>query len=40
LPKKIGLKAERRTPLWNGAIECRLYVYRIVAGRLDEHRSR
>ena len=24
-PKKIGLKAERRIPLWNGAIECRLY---------------
>ena len=40
LPKKIGLKAERRTPLWNGAIECRLYVYRIVAGRLDEHQPR
>ncbi len=34
LPKKLGLKAERRTPLWNGAIECRLYAYRIVAGRL------
>lgn len=35
LPKKLGLKAERRTPLWNGAIECRLYAYRIVAGRLS-----
>ena len=33
LPKKIGLKAERRIPLWNGAIECRLYAYRIVSGK-------
>ena len=22
-----------RTPLWNGALECRLYEFRIVAGR-------
>ncbi len=35
LPKKIGLKAERRIPLWNGAIECRLYGYRIVSGKLE-----
>jgi putative N6-adenine-specific DNA methylase len=35
LPKKIGLKAEKRIPLWNGAIECRLYAYRIVSGRLE-----
>ena len=35
LPKKIGLKAEKRIPLWNGAIECRLYAYRIVSGKLD-----
>jgi putative N6-adenine-specific DNA methylase len=32
LPKLIGLKASRRTPLWNGALECRLYEYRLVAG--------
>jgi putative N6-adenine-specific DNA methylase len=32
LPKLIGLKASRRTPLFNGALECRLYEYRIVAG--------
>jgi putative N6-adenine-specific DNA methylase len=32
LPKLIGLKASRRTPLFNGAIECRLYEYRLVAG--------
>ena len=35
LPKKIGLKAECRIPLWNGAIECRLYGYRIVSGKLE-----
>jgi putative N6-adenine-specific DNA methylase len=32
LPKLIGLKATKRTPLYNGALECRLYEYRIVAG--------
>jgi len=32
LPKLIGLKASRRVPLYNGALECRLYEYRIVAG--------
>ncbi len=36
LAKKIGLKAERRIPLWNGAIECRLLKYRIVAGSLAQ----
>lgn len=33
LPKLIGLKPARRTPLYNGAIECRLYRFEIVAGR-------
>jgi putative N6-adenine-specific DNA methylase len=32
LPKLIGLRASRRTPLYNGALECRLYEYRLVAG--------
>ncbi len=32
LAKLIGLKATRRTPLFNGALECRLYEYRVVAG--------
>lgn len=32
LPKRIGLKASRRTPLFNGPIECRLFEYAIVAG--------
>jgi len=32
LPKLIRLSASRRTVLYNGAIECRLYEYRMVAG--------
>ena len=32
LPKLIHLSASRRTPLYNGPIECRLYEYRMVAG--------
>jgi len=32
LPKLIHLSASRRTPLYNGAIECRLYEYQMVAG--------
>ena len=32
LPKLIRLQPSRRTPLWNGALECRLYEFRIVAG--------
>ena len=34
LPKLIGLKASKRTPLFNGALECRLLEYRIVAGQM------
>lgn len=34
LPKLIGLKASRRTPLFNGALECRLYEYKIIAGSM------
>ena len=33
LPKLIRLEPSRRTPLWNGALECRLYEFEIVAGR-------
>jgi putative N6-adenine-specific DNA methylase len=32
MPKLIRLQPSRRTPLWNGAIECRLYEFKIVAG--------
>ena len=32
LPQLIRLQPSRRIPLWNGALECRLYEFRIVAG--------
>jgi putative N6-adenine-specific DNA methylase len=32
LPKLIRLQPSKRTPLWNGALECRLYEFKIVAG--------
>jgi putative N6-adenine-specific DNA methylase len=32
LPKLIGLKPSRRIPLYNGSLECRLYVFEMVAG--------
>ena len=32
LPKLIGLAPSARIPLWNGALECRLYEFRIVSG--------
>ncbi len=32
LPKLIRLEPSRRTPLFNGALECRLYEFKIVAG--------
>jgi putative N6-adenine-specific DNA methylase len=32
LPKGVGLKPSRKTPLYNGALECRLYEIRMVAG--------
>ena len=38
LPKLIGLKASRRSPLFNGALECRLYEYRLVAGSMRQPR--
>jgi putative N6-adenine-specific DNA methylase len=34
LAKLIGLKAARRTPLFNGALECRLFEYRMVSGTM------
>jgi putative N6-adenine-specific DNA methylase len=32
LPKGVRLKASKRTPLFNGAIECRLFEYQMIAG--------
>jgi putative N6-adenine-specific DNA methylase len=34
LAKLIGLSPQRRIPLWNGAIECRLFLFRLVAGSM------
>lgn len=34
LPGAMRLKAMRRTPMWNGPIECRLYRFDLVAGSL------
>lgn len=36
LAKLIGLKASRRTPLYNGALECRLFEYRMIAGTMRD----
>ncbi|MCC6195194.1 MAG: class I SAM-dependent RNA methyltransferase, partial [Burkholderiales bacterium] len=33
LPKLIHLKVRRKVPLMNGAIECRLFEFPMVAGR-------
>ncbi|MEQ1772471.1 MAG: THUMP domain-containing protein [Burkholderiales bacterium] len=34
LAKGIGLAASKRTPLFNGALECRLFEYKLVAGSM------
>ena len=39
LAKLIGLKASRRTPLYNGALECRLFEYRLIAGSMRRPKS-
>jgi putative N6-adenine-specific DNA methylase len=39
LPKLIGLKPARRIPLYNGALECRLYVFELVAGSLRRSKT-
>lgn len=39
LPRRIRLKATKRTPLFNGPLECRLYEYRLIAGSLRRPRD-
>lgn len=34
VPKLIGLKPSKRTPLFNGPLECRLYEFRMVSGAM------
>ncbi|MGE0684073.1 MAG: class I SAM-dependent RNA methyltransferase [Candidatus Binatia bacterium] len=38
LPKLIGLAASRRTPLFNGALECRLFEFKIVSGTMRKQK--
>lgn len=39
LPRLIRLAASRRIPLYNGALECRLFVYEMVAGSNRKKKS-
>jgi putative N6-adenine-specific DNA methylase len=34
LPSAMRLKEARRTPMWNGPIECRLFRFNLVAGSM------
>ncbi|HEX2227929.1 MAG TPA: methyltransferase, partial [Candidatus Binatia bacterium] len=36
LPKLIHLAASKRIPLYNGALECRLFEYKMVTGRMKK----
>jgi putative N6-adenine-specific DNA methylase len=38
LPRLIRLAASKRTPLYNGALECRLFEYKIVEGGMRKKR--
>jgi putative N6-adenine-specific DNA methylase len=39
LPKLIRLAASKRTPLYNGALECRLFEYKMVEGGLRRRKA-
>jgi len=39
-PKLIGLTPSRRIPLFNGAVECRLYAFTIVQGSMRGRKAR
>ncbi len=38
LPKLIRLAASKRTPLFNGALECRLFEYKLVEGEMRKNK--
>lgn len=40
LPKSIRLTASRRIPLFNGALECRLLEYKMVAGSMRKDKTK
>jgi putative N6-adenine-specific DNA methylase len=39
LPGKMRLKESRRVPMWNGPLECRLFKFDMVAGRMAKDKS-
>ena len=40
LPSRMRLKESRRVPMWNGPIECRLFRFDMVAGKMgSDHRE-
>jgi putative N6-adenine-specific DNA methylase len=39
LPTKMRLKESRRVPMWNGPLECRLFKFDMVAGRMAKGKS-
>lgn len=39
LAKHLGLKASKRTPLFNGALECRLFEYKIISGSMRKQKE-
>jgi putative N6-adenine-specific DNA methylase len=39
MPKLMGLRPARRTPLYNGALECRLYEFEIISGSMRSRRA-
>jgi len=39
LPRRIRLKASKRTVLFNGPLECRLYEYRVIEGSMRRPRE-
>jgi putative N6-adenine-specific DNA methylase len=39
LPGKMRLKESRRVPMWNGPLECRLFRFDLVAGRMDKDKA-
>jgi len=39
LPKLIRLAASKRTPLFNGALECRLFEYKMVEGGMRKKKT-
>ena len=39
LPGKMRLKESRRTPMWNGPIECRLFRFDMIKGAVKPRKN-